>query len=92
MRSEPAYAFIRCLAAILMEERERQGLSKKGLSEVSGIDRAALVRAERGNVNAGLAFLFDWCKGLNLEVSEAVRRAEARLATEAPPRPKRRRD
>jgi transcriptional regulator with XRE-family HTH domain len=86
MRSESAYAFIRCLAAILMEERERQELSKKGLSEVSGIDRAALVRAERGNVNAGLAFLFDWCKGLNLEVSEAVKRAEERLAAEPPTR------
>lgn len=86
MRSESAYSFIRCLAAILVEERERQGLSKKGFAEVSGIDRAALVRAERGNVNAGLAFLFDWCKGLNLDVSEAVKRAEARLAAETPSR------
>lgn len=92
MRSESAYAFIRCLAAILVEERERQGLSKKGFAEVSRIDRAALVRAERGNVNAGLAFLFDWCKGLNLDVSEAIKRAEARLAAETPSRTTRRKE
>lgn len=63
-----------------MEEREKQGLSKKKLSELCGIDRAALVRAERGNVIPGIAFLFDWCKGLKLDVSVATKRAEKRMA------------
>jgi len=81
MRTDLAYAFVRCLAAILMEEREKQGISKKKFSEISGIDRAALVRAERGQVNAGVAFLFDWCRGLNLDVSEVVKRAEKRLSS-----------
>lgn len=91
MSSDPANAFVRCVASVLLEERLKQGLSKKKLSELCGVDRTGLVRAESGNVNSTLRFLFDWCKGLNLEISEAIKRAEARLAAESQPPPKRRR-
>lgn len=84
MSSDPANVFLRCIASVLLEERLKQGLSKKKLSELCGIDRTGLVRAESGNINSTLRFLFHWCKGLGLEVSEAMKRAEARLAAETP--------
>lgn len=80
MRSDLAYDFIGCLSAVLKEERERQKLSKNELSARANIDRAALIRAERGDKNPGIAFYFDWCRGLNLKFSVAVQRAEKRLS------------
>lgn len=81
MPSEAAFDFIRSLAAVLVAERERQGLSKQELSGRSGLDRAAIVRAERGDRNPGIAFYYDWCRGLDLKLSVAIRRAENRSDT-----------
>lgn len=78
MRTDASLEFIRCISTVLTEERERQGLSKNELSARSGIDRAALVRAERGDKNPGIAFFYDWCRGLGVKFSTAVKRAEQR--------------
>jgi transcriptional regulator with XRE-family HTH domain len=76
MRTDASLEFIRCLCTVLVEEREKQGLSKNELSARTGIDRAALVRAERGDRNPGIAFFYDWCRGLDVKFSVVIRRAE----------------
>lgn len=79
MLSDHACDFIRALSAVLLEEREKQGLSKNELASRANIDRAGLIRAERGDKNPTIGFYADWCRGLNLKFSVAVQRAEKRL-------------
>lgn len=79
MLSDPTGHFIRALSVVLTEEREKQGLSKNKLATRAKIDRAGLIRAERGDKNPTIGFYIEWCRGLNLKFSVAVQRAERRL-------------
>lgn len=80
MLSDHAVDFIRFLSVILMEERQKQGLSKNEVATRANIDRAGLIRAERGDKNPTIGFYTDWCRGLNLKFSVAAQRAEKRMA------------
>lgn len=79
MLSEVATDLIRALSAVLVEEREKQGLSKNELATRANIDRAGLIRSERGDKNPTIGFYIDWCRGLNLKFSVAIQRAEKKL-------------
>lgn len=82
MLSDQATDLIRALSAVLVEEREKQGLSKNELAIRGNIDRPGLIRAERGDKNPTIGFYIDWCRGLRLKFSVAVQRAERKLAAE----------
>jgi len=81
MPSQHAFTFISALSQVLVKEREKQGLSKNELSSRSGLDRAALIRAERGDRNPGIAFYYDWCRALGLKFSAAIKRAESQMGS-----------
>ncbi len=76
MLSAQAIDFIRSLSSVLVAEREKRGMSKNELAARSGLDRAALIRAERGDRNPGIGFYHDWCRGLGIKLSAAIRKAE----------------
>jgi len=76
MPSDDALEFVRSLSLVLVAEREKRGISKNELAARSGLDRAALIRAERGDRNPGIGFYHDWCRGLGVKLSVAVKRAE----------------
>ncbi|MFT3992215.1 MAG: helix-turn-helix transcriptional regulator [Luteolibacter sp.] len=76
MLSNHACDFIRSLSIVLVEERLKQGISKNELAARANIDRAGLIRAERGDKNPTIGFYIDWCRGLGLKFSVAIQRAE----------------
>lgn len=80
MLSDHSCDFIRALSVVLVAEREKLGLSKNELAIRANIDRAGLIRAERGDKNPTMGFYLDWCRGLDLKFSVAIQRAEKRLS------------
>ncbi len=56
MLSDHSCDFIRALSVVLVAEREKLGLSKNELATRANIDRAGLIRAERGDKNPTIGF------------------------------------
>ena len=62
------------LARVLVEEREKAGLTQAMLAERSGISSRAIQKYENGEAEPLLGSIFSICKGLNVSEEQFLKR------------------
>ena len=65
----------RKLVLLLKEEREKQGISARALSEKVGLSRNTLTNLDRDDARPTLWVLLKVADGLQMNLTEALRRA-----------------
>ena len=62
------------LAQVLLEEREKAGLTQARLAELSGLSSRAIQKYESGEAEPLLGSVFNLCKGLNVSEEQFFKR------------------
>lgn len=75
--------FSRLLGRVFCREREIQKLSQNRLSEVANVSRTGIILFERGERILSVEICKAMADGLNLPLSELIRRAEHLLELES---------
>jgi transcriptional regulator with XRE-family HTH domain len=78
------------MASILRERREEIGATMNSVASTSYLDRAALLRAERGDRIPSIAFWIDWCDSLGVSLERVIAEARKRVGKRAGKPPSRR--
>ena len=69
------------LAQVLIEEREKAGLTQAKLAERAGLSSRAIQKYESGEAEPLLGSVFSICKGLNMSEEQFMRRITQLLDT-----------
>lgn len=81
MQSDPEIdRLVRATIDVLRERRDASALSKKRLSEESGVTRTAIILMERYERSPSAELLFRLCRAMMVPLSEVVAEAERRCA------------
>jgi len=70
---------IELLIAEIVAERKKLRLSQEKLALAAGVDRGAISRFESGQRIPGIVNLYKLAKGLRMELSTLLKRAERNL-------------